>query len=775
MYFFVSFLFGVASAYLFNYFRYILIILLFIYISFILFKKRFTQLLIVCAGLSLGFIHTYINFDKELIFNNKFVIKGVFESYPNITRSGLYQQRFKIDSAFDIYGGKYEEELNNCKIDLILKQRYEIGTRGEFLIKFLNNKDRLNPGDQIKDNLKAFVLKSIHVESSENDLYKRIEEYRYAINRFILQRFSDNSAGFLCSITTGYKSNISKDIRDAFNKTGLAHILSISGTHFGLFSLCIFNIIKLFLRYVPYNILIRLTIYLTPSQLSAILSFPFMLFYLLLSGSSIPAIRAFIMISLFLLGILISRKGYWFSFLALSAFIIVLWEPENIKSISFQLSFLAVLFIGFSIKEFEHEKENSKIKRLIKKTLMITLFASIGTAPIVAYYFHYVSLISPLTNLLIAPVIGFIVIPLSVLSSFIFLFTGKFVFDSLISFFTDYSIQLIKIFADIPYSSVNVPAIPLIIIIFFYISFNFYFRFKRKYLLVVPFIPIIIFIIVSLFKEKDLSVTFLDVGQGDSAVIQLPDNYVIVLDTGRTGYEAASLLRYLGKETIDVLVISHIHPDHTGGISYLLRNFNIKQLWDNGRVLFSQELLEKLSSVKHYSFNKGDIIEFDSTKIYVLHPYKGFYTMFGSKHDSQNNESLVFKIVYKDKTLLFTGDIEEEAQKELMNLGIWLRSDVIKVPHHGAKSSAYRPFFEIVSPKIAIISSGRNNPFNHPHQEMLDVLKDADIYRTDIDGAIKVSVNNSSIKIKTWKDSSFVKVNTLKDEIKNIRLLFATW
>ena len=772
MCFFISFLIGVISTFLFKYFRYLVCIFLSAFLGFHLFKKEYSKLVIMCVGLSVGILFSYIRMNKEFSLNDNLVVTGVFETYPSLTKSGLYKQGIRVNSAFDVIEGRYIEELVGKKIELFFNRGFEFGTEGKLLVRFFGNKRALNPGSNVKDELSVMVLKVFDIEDTGSSFVGKIEKYRYRINEYIMRNFDKDSAGFLCSITTGYKEGITKEIRDAFNRTGISHILSISGTHFGLFSLSVFFVIRTILRFVPYKLLVRITIFLTPLQLSSILCIPFMLLYLCLSGASIPAVRAFIMTSLFLIGLLINRKGSWLSFLVFSAFIIVLWNPENIKSISFQLSFLAVLFIGFALNYSKDYKERNVFSKKIRDTLLITLSATIGTSTLIAYYFNYVSLISPITNLLITPIIGFIVIPLSVFSCFIFLLTGKFMSISLISFVTGFSIQLVKYLSSISYSALKVPVFPLIIVVLFYFGFVPYLLLKRrKHLLLLPFLPIIVYIIFCIFKKEELSVTFLDVNQGDSAVVELPSRKVIVIDTGRTGYETLSFLRYIGKDNVDALVISHVHPDHSGGALYILRELLVDELWDNGKITYPVEL----SNIRHRLLEKGDVVEYGSSKIYVLHPYSGFYTMFGNEHDEANNDSLVLKVIYKNNSILFTGDIEEEAQKELLNLGTWLKSDVIKIPHHGAKSSAYEPFFEIVSPKIAVISLGKGNPFGHPHKEMLDIISNSDVYRTDVDGAIKVSITESSIKVKTFREFGFMEAKSLKDELRNVKCLFETW
>ncbi|MEW6067730.1 MAG: DNA internalization-related competence protein ComEC/Rec2 [Nitrospirota bacterium] len=556
----------------------------------------------------------------------------------------------------------------------------------------------------------------------------------------------------------------------------------MSGTHFGLFSVLLFWIFRLLIKFLPYRILQRLTIFLTPAQVAALLSLPFMLAYLGISGASIPAIRSFIMISLFLFGLIIGRKGFWLNSLLFAAFIVVIWDPESIFSLSFQLSFIAVLFIGFSIRRNENsDKEDGKILCYFKSILLITLAASIGTAPLIAYHFHYISIISPITNVVITPIIGFLLIPISVISSFLFLTTGHYVFTPIVSAVSDMSISLVKLLSAVPFADVKIPAFPIIIILLFYAGFIFYFLSnKKRYTLIIPFVPVLIYFSLTIFEKNDLTITFLDVGQGDSAVVELPDRKTIVIDTGKTGKETASFLKYTGKKTIDALVLSHIHTDHTGGLDYIVKRFEVKELWDNGRLIYPDTYLSDPSTkigtgIKHRRLNRGDIVEGKGYSIYVFHPYPEFYTMYGDENVEADNDSLVLKVEGKNESFLFTGDIREEAEEDVLHLRKWLKSNIIKVPHHGSKSSAYMPFFEAVSPHIAIISAGHENPFGHPHEEMLGGLQGVMVLRTDVDGAIKIEESAKGLRIKTYRDFQFEKAKSLKEEAKNIKRLFETW
>jgi competence protein ComEC len=734
--------------------------------------KKFPFILILIAGTAFAFIRYEPVADLPSI-RNPLSLRGIFQSYPTKTERGMFKQSLRIDSALNTKTGEQLYALAGQKIFLLSDRAFYPGTDFEGTARFLQKKIRLNPGARNNNEQFAILVNLAHAKEGRTSLNSLIQKYRYRLHRFFDANFSKDSGSLLKAITLNQKAEIDYELRNAFNTTGLAHILSISGTHFGLFSLFLFSLFSLSIKALPYRILQRLTIFLTPSQAAVLLCLPFMLAYLGLSGASTPAVRSFIMIGLFMIGLIIGRKGFWLNSLFFAAFLLVLLNPATIFSLSFQLSFIAVLFIGFAIAHTRHEqKGDKKFLRYVKNVLVVTLAASIGTAPLVAYHFHYLSLISPLANILIAPLVGFVLIPLSVVSAFLFLITGHFMLTPVVSGLSDFIVSLVTWLAHVPFADIKIPSFPPIIMFLFYTGFIFYFLFqKKRSTLVIPFIPLLIYLLLSIPEKSACSISYLDVGQGDSSVIELPDGKTMVIDTGKSGWEAASFLSYRGKTVIDALILSHIHPDHTGGLYYLTRRFTVREIWTNSRIILSHTLRH----IKQRELSRGDLVEGNGYRIYVFHPYPEFYSLYGNEYITENNDSLVLKFIVHRKSFLFTGDIEEEAEEDIAHLGTWLQSNVLKVPHHGSKSSAYEPFINTVSPAGAVISVGRDNPFGHPHHETLDAYQGTRIFRTDIDGAVKINISPNGLAFKTYRECQFKKARSFTDELKNIERLFETW
>lgn len=744
--------------------------------------KPFTQHLLLILLLISGLLYGLYRSDKTQI--NEVTGRAILIKY-------LIKERIPVESGH-LYTGEIRDVTGTDKELISLKGKdASLLSRVELQEDKLYNimvrayiKGAKNPGSFKDSRITLHLLGIKGVEDIKDSPLRWINRERKGLTEYMREHF--HSSPFLASMVTGDRTELSEDIKDSFSKTGLAHILSISGTHFGLLSTFVFLLIRSIISLLPAFMIRRLTIYLTPSQVAAISSLPFLILYLFISGGSIPSIRSFIMINLFLLGLLIGRKGYWLNSLLLAAFLILIWDPSSVKDISFQLSFLAVVFLGYSLQdEDKTEKRTSKPLVYLKRAFRMSLFVWLGTTPLVAYYFHYISLISPFVNVIITPAVGLILLPLTLFSSFVYIFTGYFPFESAISLLARSTLRTIEYLSSLPFSAISVGDFPVIIMVVLYsITMAFIVKSSLSLQLArsgrgtttwkfpVIFGLVSVFLIIFPGLNRGFSITFLDVGQGDCTVIETSRGMTFVIDTGRSGRELESYLRLKGKDRIDALILTHADNDHSGGLLRILKRFRVKEIWDNGLLLYPEGIRTPVRRL-----SRGDVVEADGVEMIVMHPYEGFYS---NSEKGGNELSLVLRISgEKGSSLLLTADIEAEAEEDALHLSRWLKSNAIKISHHGSRYSSSEAFLNAVSPGIAIISVGKDNPFGHPHEEVIERLEryKIRIYRTDRDGAIKLVEGKSGFIVKTYSDSVFEKNIDIKieSELRNLKRLFEVW
>jgi competence protein ComEC len=602
----------------------------------------------------------------------------------------------------------------------------------------------------------------------------------------------------------------------------------------------VFIIVKTSIKLLPSGALLRISLYITPTQIAAALTLPVLLMYAMISGASTPTVRSLIMVVIYMLAVFLGRKNQWLNSLSIAALIILIWQPSALFELSFQLSFLAVFSIGYLLEQraeriahsakgitqqiqaaagnFTAGQGQSIIERL-KAAILITIAAVLGTAPLAAAYFKQLPLISPITNLVITPLVCFLVLPLGFFTGFAALvFTMPVMpLSGLTDSLTYFAMSLINFFAQIPYLNFHVHDASAFMIVLYYFSLILMIRSsknknppspplpkggskqvplwkrgiqgdfiikKRDQLRFLPFILVVcLYIISPHLSDKKLRVTFLDVGQGDAAVVELPDGKIMLIDGGINEPDMGRrvIAPYLwseGKRKLDYMVLSHPHSDHFGGLDYIVENFDVGEVWSNGRAVYEAGgFFRKISDrdIPYKTLSRGDFLERDNYSVHVFHPYDEFYASSArGAVSSQNSDSLVFKIESGDMSVLFTGDIEMEAEDNLVHLSEWIESDIIKVPHHGSSTSSSREFISAVNPEIAVISAGRNNPFKHPHKETLARYRTEGVrlIRTDIDGAVTIMAEDYNYIVKTYKDSKFKNVEEWRDEMNNLRLLF---
>jgi competence protein ComEC len=566
-------------------------------------------------------------------------------------------------------------------------------------------------------------------------------------------------AALLYGILTGSKSDIDQDVMQVFSLTGLAHILSVSGLHIGFLVLLLPYLLK------PFKL---------NKQLHSILIFIIVLFYIVLIGAPVPAVRALLMLAVMLGGTILGKKYDLNASASCAALLLLVYNPLLIHDPSFIISFACIYSISFF-----HQPLNKSLRflpSLVRSSFALSISVWIGITPVLIHYFNYVSFINIFLNVLAVPIVflitlaGFMAVAIGVVlpSIALFIFAACYYLIKILYFISEKALLL-------PFSGTSIPSLSWYVYLIYYlislmIIEGFWksrsLSFKRKYLAVV-IVGISVIIIVAIIPSRDLKLYFIDVGQGDCSVIKTPGHKTIVVDGGgsadwqKNSYDIGKqvtfpALLHIGVWQVDTVIVSHIHDDHLGGVLSILESFKVRQVIlpatdSYGQGEFTSQNLDKLKSIcasKNIPLlylQKGNSIVTDNVKFRVLAPEKPYIQNTDS---DVNNNSLVFKLTYKGFDALFTGDIQQEAEQRLLTKDI--QCDVLKVAHHGSPYSSMDSFVEQADPELSVISVGKNN-YGHPSKDVLERLKKVDslIYRTDTQGAVMLSAAGKKIKIRT--------------------------
>lgn len=388
---------------------------------------------------------------------------------------------------------------------------------------------------------------------------------------------------------------------------------------------------------------------------------------------------------------------------------------------------------------------SKKAKGIISKNILLTISANILIIPITIYYFNIISVNFIFSNLLLSPLICIAIIVgfITIISSFISIKIAK-IPALFLNIILTITIKIAKFFAKLKTSKIYLTTPNLVIIIIYYIIvamvlYNIKNKSIKKYLKIFFIIILIISIIIKLpyWKNDDLTIYFIDVGQGDSTLIITPQNKTILIDGGGSSSNSYNigeqiLIPYLLDrkiKKIDYMLISHFDSDHCQGCIRVMEELKVKNIIIGKQYKMSDNYKEFIEIVKKKNI-KVNIVEAREkigieSGIYfdILWPFSDNVI----NENILNNNSVVCKLFYEKTSILFTGDIEEIAEKEIMekykNKKEILRANILKVAHHGSKTSSSEEFINIVKPKIALIGVGKENKFGHPNNIVLERLK----------------------------------------------------
>lgn len=571
-------------------------------------------------------------------------------------------------------------------------------------------------------------------------------------------------ASLLAAITLGRTGGLSPELRDATKRIGIAHIFAVSGLHTGIIGFGLFLLLRLAL----------------PEKLVPVVMVLAMLFFCAMVEFRPSAMRAAFFVSLLSFQSLLKRRFEPLSLLSSVALVLILFQPTVFWQVDFQMSFLcaAILFLLLPLfTPFVQELEATfrsttgarwwgKPAAYVISTVVTSTLIQLILAPLLVRNMGEFSLISPIANTAVLFLMPFVLFA-SYASALLEIALGSAHLFQPLWFLAEFLLQTTQLLAQIPNASVTVPGdLPAWAIAFFYLLvagspwllMRPAFRptdghYRLLYHSVLPATVLLVLMFVPR-NSPQTRVLFLDVGQGDATAI-IHHKQVILVDAGPPpGTQLLRELREYGVESIDLLAFTHADADHIGGFPALLESVPIREIWVNNtettealHQLLETEQLQNLPLPEMREVIQGSALELDSvTKLSVLHPDPAY-----QPENPRNDASLVFLLSHGSVDVLLLGDLEAHGEAHLLeeygnNLsGI----EILKVAHHGSRTSSTATLLSATQPVMALMSCGLNNRYQHPHADILARYNQLGIpvYRTDYMGTIALKLDSRTFSV----------------------------
>ncbi len=613
-----------------------------------------------------------------------------------------------------------------------------------------------------------------------------VERARRPLRDFFRERLSFRNQALFRALILGERQDISPDLREPFIIAGLGHVLAVSGLHIGLIAWLFFSFARGLLS-LSTSLLLKTDV----RKVAALLTCLPVVAYTGLAGFQVSSQRAMIMVLSYLFSLIIDREKEMWSTLALAAILVLACDPHALFTLSFQLSFCAVIGILWltppiyrkialnGLLERARRLHMERLLTYVSGMMAVTAGTMVFLLPMTTYYFHRISMVSIPANLTAVPVLGLWIIPLGLLSVLCWPLSA-----SVAGFFLqaaalgmDWMQAIVGFWADFQWSEIWVVTPNLLEIFLFYgflvlLSLIKSYRSARVALLILSLAIVgdVGYWILQTRFHRHLDITFLDVGQGNAALIQFPGKERMMIDGGgfsRATFDVGKMViaPFLLRQKIrriDYLVLSHPQSDHMNGLRFMASHFHPRQFWSNGDVARTPSFVElKRNLERHGVENKlpKDLLgkkEIRGVIIEVLHPppdRRNGYSAHSGKN--LNDRSLVLRMSHHGTSIMFPGDIERNGETSLVSGACgYLESDILLSPHHGSRSSSSKAFLECVRPRLCVISCGKNNFWGFPHRETLEKLKATGcrIIRTDRAGAVHVRVKEAGFDVDMFAE-----------------------
>jgi competence protein ComEC len=533
-------------------------------------------------------------------------------------------------------------------------------------------------------------------------------------------------------------------------QTGLYHLFAISGGHIAILAGLLFGLFRL----------IRLS-----RRTSSFALGLFLVFYTLLVEGSPSVLRATLMTLAVLAGRLLWKDVHVLNTIAASAFILLLANPSSLFDAGFQLTYAATLTIILFTPPLLRRLPRLPFK--LTDLALLSVTAALGAGPIIAKSFNRVSLSSLVLNLAAIPLVGVIMGAGYAYLPFAAVFPRAAAVPAAgLGFLVELFERVSHALDALPFLSFRVPTPPPAMLAVYFTSLGLTLvrpRFRGQRLLAVAvFLLAATIIIAAPFRRAspDLKVTVIDVGQGESILVEFPGRRVMLIDGGGlagspfdVGERVVSpVLWRKGIKRIDTLVLTHGHPDHLAGLVAVARNFRIGESWegaplpDEGLAAAYRRALGP--KVLRRRIGRGDRFEEGRVALEILHPPRDLDAAAGP---AGNEDSLVIRMTFGSVAFLFMGDAGARTERALLASGDTLAATVLKAGHHGSAASTSSDFLDAVRPRLVLVSAGEGNTYGFPGREVLARARNAgaELLRTDLDGAVEVRTDGLAVQART--------------------------
>ncbi|MGO9453523.1 MAG: DNA internalization-related competence protein ComEC/Rec2 [Candidatus Binataceae bacterium] len=624
--------------------------------------------------------------------------------------------------------------------------------------------------------------------------FSQLQDVRDRIAALIDGSLPAVEAGEMRALVIGDRSGIDSDLRDAFARSGMAHLLVISGLHLGFVAAVVFVAGRMLMMIVAPGLASRGW----ANKAGAIAASIAVCAYTAIAGHHVSTVRAMVMVLAYMMAIVLDRAREAIASLALAAIVICLVLPGSTADVGFELSFASVLAIILGMQRFaawiKMRQRRGRLPGepsarrwvLAERPLgyvAVSFWAALGTAPLTAFHFNQVALVGLIANAVVVPIMGFGATLAGLVGSvlgFIWTPAGRWVLE-LGAYALRLSNSLAGWFVDWPLAWAHAFTPTLLEMLLAYALIILWLTAGRarpessplpaaepasasRWRIVAASALTLAILIdggwwfYSRFLDSHLRVTFLSVGEGDAAVVRFPGHRVMLIDAGGAygGYDYGerAIAPYLWSQKIlhvDYLVLSHPDADHFGGFAYIAENFSPAEFWAPSIPSADESYAATLIAMAqaHVQLRTLDPPGIELTIANVMIHTLAANPPSNAKH---NNGSAVLRLGFGKAAYLFTGDIEAPAENLLISEGADLRASILKVPHHGSGTSSTQQFIEAVRPAVAVISDGYLNRFHFPAPQVIDRYHDAGValFRTDLDGAVMTEASPDEIRLRSF-------------------------